>query len=123
MAGGREPPGQPGLGPLTCAALDQVTQWRCRERASRLAGEGPRKPVHSEHSFCGKAALKGLSGRLSAIPKDGAQKYKDYYNISNAYVRLVVQRMRQRFSPEDCARLEEMLRVISSELMPEVGLL
>ena len=51
------------------------------------------------------------------------QKYKDYYNISNAYVRLVVQRMRQRFSPEDCARLEEMLRVISSELMPEVELL
>ena len=50
------------------------------------------------------------------------QKYKDYYNISNAYVRLVVQRMRQRFSPEDCARLEEMLRVISSELMPEVEL-
>ena len=50
------------------------------------------------------------------------QKYKDYYNISSAYVRLVVQRMRQRFSPEDCARLEEMLRVISSELMPEVEL-
>ena len=50
------------------------------------------------------------------------QKYKDYYNLSNAYVRLVVQRMRQRFSPEDCARLEEMLRVISSELMPEVEL-
>ena len=50
------------------------------------------------------------------------QKYKDYYNISNAYVRLVVQRMRQRFSPEDCARLEEMLRVISGELMPEVEL-
>ena len=59
---------------------------------------------------------------MSAIPKDGAQKYKDYYNISSAYVRLVVQRMRQRFSPEDCARLEEMLRVISSELMPEVEL-
>ena len=51
------------------------------------------------------------------------QKYKDYYNISNAYVRLVVQRMRQRFSPEDCARLEEMLRVISGELIPEVELL
>ena len=50
------------------------------------------------------------------------QKYRDYYNISSAYVRLVVQRMRQRFSPEDCARLEEMLRVISSELMPEVEL-
>ena len=49
-------------------------------------------------------------------------KYKEYYNISNDYVRLVTERMRERFSPDDCAKLEEMLSIISKELMPEVSL-
>lgn len=50
------------------------------------------------------------------------QKYIDYYNISSAYVRKVTERMERRFSLEDCAKLEEMLGVISGELMPEVVL-
>ena len=50
------------------------------------------------------------------------QKYKDYYNISNDYVRVVTERMRQRFPTADCAKLEEMLSIISRELMPEVSL-
>ena len=48
------------------------------------------------------------------------QKYKDYYNISNDYVHAVTERIRQRFSPEECAKLEEMLTIISRELMAEV---
>ncbi|MBM6721951.1 MarR family transcriptional regulator [Pseudoflavonifractor phocaeensis] len=50
------------------------------------------------------------------------QKYKDYYNISNDYVHVVTERMRQRFTPEECAKLEEMLAIISKELMPEINL-
>lgn len=50
------------------------------------------------------------------------QKYRDYYNISNDYVRVVTERMRQRFTPEECAKLEEMLTIINRELMPEVHL-
>ena len=50
------------------------------------------------------------------------QKYKDYYNISNDYVHAVTERIRQRFSPEECAKLEEMLAIINQELMPEVDL-
>ena len=50
------------------------------------------------------------------------QKYKDYYNISNDYVHVVTERMRQRFTPEECAKLEEMLSIISTELMPEISL-
>lgn len=50
------------------------------------------------------------------------QKYKDYYNISNDYVHAVTERIRQRFSPEECAKLEEMLTIINQELMPEVDL-
>ena len=50
------------------------------------------------------------------------QKYKDYYNISNDYVRTVMERIQRRFTPEECAKLEEMLTIISQELMTEVRL-
>lgn len=48
------------------------------------------------------------------------QKYIDYYNISASYMVEVMDRIADRFSPEDCAKLEEMLDVISHELMSEV---
>lgn len=50
------------------------------------------------------------------------QKYLEYYNISNAYMVEVMDRVAQRFSPEDCAKLEEILTVVSDELMSEVKL-
>ena len=50
------------------------------------------------------------------------EKYMDYYGISYDYVRLVVERARHRFPPEDIAKLEEMLQVIAQELMPEIPL-
>ena len=50
------------------------------------------------------------------------QKYIDYYNISSDYMGLVMERIRRRFSREDCARLEEMLVIVSQELMPEIRL-
>ena len=48
------------------------------------------------------------------------QKYIDYYNISNTYLSEVMQRIQNRFSPEELETLERMLDVISNELMPEV---
>lgn len=48
------------------------------------------------------------------------QKYIDYYDISASYMRTVMDRITQRFSPEDCHKLEEILTIISQELMPEV---
>ena len=50
------------------------------------------------------------------------QKYIDYYNISYRYVSKVVERVKERFPPEDVVKMEEMLRVISDELMPELPL-
>ena len=50
------------------------------------------------------------------------EKYRRYYDISNAYVRTVMERIQRRFPAEDCARLEEMLTVLCDELMPEVRL-
>ncbi len=48
------------------------------------------------------------------------QKYFDYYNVSQQYVSTVIERMEQRFSPEDAQKLQEMLLVITEELMPEM---
>ena len=50
------------------------------------------------------------------------QKYIDYYNISSNYMVEVMDRIVQRFSPEDCAKFAEMLEVVSQELMPEVDI-
>ena len=48
------------------------------------------------------------------------QKYIDYYNISQRYLNTVLRRVKKRFPKEDVAKLEEMLDVISDELMPEL---
>ena len=50
------------------------------------------------------------------------QKYFDYYNISYNYLATVTERIQARFSPEEVAKLEEMLDIVSSELMPEIPL-
>ena len=48
------------------------------------------------------------------------QKYIDYYNISTRYMVEVMNRIDRRFSQEDRDKLEEMLTIISRELMPEI---
>lgn len=50
------------------------------------------------------------------------QKYIDYYNISYRYLGTVMDRIQARFPDSDVAMLEEMLHIISSELMPEIPL-
>lgn len=50
------------------------------------------------------------------------KKYIDYYNLSIDYLKTVMARVKEQFSPEDCAKLEEMLTVVGRELMSEVVL-
>ncbi len=49
-------------------------------------------------------------------------KYVDYYNISYRYLSTVMDRIKERFSPEDTEKIEEILHIISDELMPEIQL-
>ena len=46
-------------------------------------------------------------------------KFWDYYDISQHYINLVMARARERFEQEAVEQLEEMLHIISQELMPE----
>lgn len=50
------------------------------------------------------------------------QKYIDYYNISYNYMDIVMKRIEERFSKDEVKNLEEMLDIISDELMPEISL-
>lgn len=47
-------------------------------------------------------------------------KCEEYYSINLKYVERVTERMQQRFPEEDIAHFEEMLRVMTEELMPEI---
>jgi len=47
------------------------------------------------------------------------ERFRDYYAISQNYVNLVVERIREKFSREETEHFEKMLHVISKELMPE----
>jgi DNA-binding MarR family transcriptional regulator len=50
------------------------------------------------------------------------QKFHDYYNLSSAYVRQVMERVRERFTPEEVAQIDHVLEIVGQELMPEVNL-
>jgi DNA-binding MarR family transcriptional regulator len=48
-----------------------------------------------------------------------SEKYYNYAEILSSYERKVSERMKERFSAEDVALFDNMLHVISTELMPE----
>ena len=50
------------------------------------------------------------------------QKFHDYYNLSSAYIQEVMNRVRERFTPEEVAQMDRVLRIVGQELMPEVTL-
>ena len=50
------------------------------------------------------------------------QKYMHYYNISSNYIQEVMERVKARFTPEQARQLDQMLKVVGQELMPEVEL-
>ena len=50
------------------------------------------------------------------------EKYLNYYNISYNYMNTVMQRIEERFPPEDVERLKMILDITANELMPEVNL-
>ena len=62
-------------------------------------------------------------------PEDGrefhlrpTQKYLDFCKINEDYLKVLMKRCEKRFSPEDYAKLNEMLDIINNELMPELDL-
>ena len=50
------------------------------------------------------------------------RKFHDYYNLSSAYIQAVMERVRERFTPEEVAQMDRVLEIVGRELMPEVDL-
>ena len=50
------------------------------------------------------------------------QKFRDYYSLSSTYIRAVMDRVRDRFTPEEVAQMDRVLNIVGRELMPEVEL-
>ena len=50
------------------------------------------------------------------------QKFHDYYNLSSAYIREVMDRVREHFTPEEVLQMDRVLNFVGQELMPEVTL-
>ena len=48
------------------------------------------------------------------------EKYFNYYNASYLYMDTVISRLEERFSPEELATFEKVLKVMGEELMPEI---
>ena len=48
-----------------------------------------------------------------------SEKYYKYIDLLSSYEQTVISRIKERFPAEDAARFDEMLCVISDELMPE----
>ena len=49
-----------------------------------------------------------------------SEKYYNYINLMDAYQREVIKRIEERFPREDVEKFEEILKVMSKELMPEI---
>lgn len=49
-----------------------------------------------------------------------SEKYYNYINLMDAYQREVIERIEERFPKEDVEKFEEILKVMSKELMPEI---
>lgn len=47
-------------------------------------------------------------------------KYLSYYNLSTSYIDEVSERIKSRFTEEEIATVEKVLRIMSDELMPEL---
>lgn len=48
-----------------------------------------------------------------------SEKYYHYENLLTSYEHTVIQRIERRLGPEDLRKFDEILRVMSQELMPE----
>ena len=50
------------------------------------------------------------------------QKFNDYYDLSSTYIREVMDRVREHFTPEEVLQMDRVLNFVGQELMPEVTL-
>ena len=91
------------------AQFAQISKPNATYKINSLVRKGYIKKVHS--------TVDKREFYLEVTPK-----FFTYYNISINYIQTVSERMRARFNDAELAQLEEFMRVIADELMPEIPL-
>ena len=104
-------------------ALKEPTSPTVNEFASFVQISSP-NAAYKVNSLIQKGYLKKVRSETDRREYHlvATQKYVDYYNISYNYLSTVMERIQERFSPQEVAHLEEMLHIVSRELMPEIPL-
>ncbi len=93
------------------------------------------KPTISEFAQCIQISQPNATYKVNALIKKGyiekvpsekdkreyhlkvTDKFVNYNSINDSYIDMVMKRIKKRFPDEDVAKFEEMLGIISSELM------
>ncbi len=89
------------------ASYVQISSPNAAYKVNSLINKGYLKKVQSEND-------------KRAFHLEVTEKYMNYYNVSNSYIKEVTERIEKRFSEEEIAMLENMLKITSEELMPEL---
>ena len=97
--------GKPTIGELT--DFLQISQPNGAYRVSSLVRKGYLKKIQSQED-------------KREFYLEVTDKFYYYYNVKNEYIDVVLGRLAERFSKEDIEKVEEVLTVMSKELMPEV---
>ena len=84
---------------------------------------GIRKAAASRGSLTAFQIRKGYVEKVQS-PNDRreyhlrpTQKFHDYYNLSRAYIREVMDQVRDRFTPEEVNQMDRVLDVVGQEVM------
>ena len=78
-------------------------------------------PTVAEFSRYAKLSAPNTAYRLNKLEERGYIRHREEYGVIFDYIHLVCERIEERFEPGDVDKFEEMLGIISEELMPEAG--
>lgn len=87
----------------------QISQSNAAYKVGKLVAKGYIEKVQSEHDK--------REFHLAVT-----NKFMDYYDLSTIYMKTIAERISQRFSEEELQKLDEILKIISEELMLEITL-
>ena len=100
-------------------ALDHPTV----NEVSRFTGVSQPNVAYKVGNLVKKGFVKKIPSEIDKrkIHLEVTDKFKQYYGVNYEYLEVVSDRIAKRFPKEDVEKLEEMLNIISNELMDEVN--
>lgn len=100
-------------------ALDHPTV----NEVSRFMGVSQPNVAYKVGNLVKKGFVKKIPSEIDKrkIHLEVTDKFKQYYGVNYEYLEVVSDRIAKRFPKEDVEKLEEMLNIISNELMDEVN--